>query len=49
MVAMQLIFLIAGLLCFVFAAFRVVTSPRIDLVPLGLAFWIATLIPGLFR
>ena len=43
-----LICLIAAFLCFVFAAANV-PSPRVNLVALGLALWIATQIPGLLR
>ena len=37
------ILLVLGLVCFILAAFSIVT-PRVNLTPLGLAFWIATLL-----
>jgi hypothetical protein len=47
MATLQLIFLIAAMLCFGFAAFNV--PARWNLIAAGLCLWVATLIPGLVR
>ena len=47
MATMQLIALVFALVCFVLAAANV--PSRINLIGAGLAFWVATLIPGLIR
>jgi hypothetical protein len=41
-----LILLIAGLVCFLLAAFGFSPTPRISWLALGLAFWIITVIIG---
>lgn len=41
----SLILLVFAFACFALAAFGV-SSPRVSLVPLGLAFWVATLLVG---
>lgn len=41
-----LILLILGLVCFLLAAFGVAAPRRVDLVALGLAAWITTVIVG---
>jgi hypothetical protein len=38
------ILLVFAFVCFVLAAFNV-PSPRVNLTALGLAFWVATLLP----
>ena len=47
MATITLVFLIFAFVCFVLAALNV--PSRINLVGAGLAFWVATLIPGLVR
>lgn len=47
MATVTLVCLIFGFVCFVLATFNVF-SP-VNLTAAGLAFWIATLIPGLIR
>lgn len=42
---LTLILLILALVCFVLAALQV-PSPRVGLLPLGLAFWVLSLILG---
>lgn len=46
--ALVLIFLVLALVCFLLAAFNV-ASGRVNLMALGLMFWVATQIPGLVK
>jgi hypothetical protein len=46
MVALNTVFLVVALICFLAAAVNVV-SPRVNLIALGLAFWIGSLLLGL--
>ncbi len=48
MAAVTLLFLVCALGCFLFAAFYK-PAPKIELVALGLALWVATQIPGLIH
>ncbi len=41
---LTLILLVFGFCCFVLAAFSIPTPPRLNLIALGLAFWILTVI-----
>lgn len=43
---LTLILLICALVCFILAAFGFSPSPRINLIGLGLAFWVLTLLVG---
>jgi hypothetical protein len=43
MITIDLVLLLLALVCFVLAAFGV-TSPRVQLTPLGLALWILSLV-----
>lgn len=49
MSALILICLVLAFVCELLAAFNIPTPPRINLMALGLAFYFATLIPGLIR
>ena len=42
MITIDLVLLIAALICFALAAFNFTPSPRINLVALGLALWVLT-------
>ena len=48
MAVLNLIFLVTALVLFILAAIGV-PSGRYNLIAAGLAFWIATIIPGLVR